>query len=390
MVLRGRQIGSAAGTLATRLRRPPAGRATSACCARAEGERACPAANSACEGKTGGSSCRQREGPDTLGLPIRQTRGGVQDADFDVTNVETPRQGRPKEGSHYGTDAEFRPGQLDAITALVRDRRRSWWSNERVGKSAVYFIATRLMRDLGAGPTLIVSPLLALMRDQMLAAERLGLKATTLNSSNSDDWDDVEREILSGRADLLLVAPERFNNPRFRDNVLDHLLGQAGLFVIDEAHCISDWGHDFRPDYRRLARVAALLPPGVPVLATTATANDRVVNDIEEQLGPRLLTLRGSLSRESLDLSALRLDSQAARLAWLAETFPQLPGTGNRLRPHRSRRQTTVEVVQRKGHPSSGLRRVDGQRGAARGGGRSAHQHGESRVRHQRPGDGVR
>ena len=229
----------------------------------------------------------------------------------------------------YGADAEFRPGQLEAISALVGDRRRclvvqrTGW-----GKSAVYFIATRLMRDLGSGPTLIVSPLLALMRDQIQAAGRLGLTATTLNSSNSEDWDEVENAILAGSADLLLVAPERFNNPRFRENVLGHLLGKAGLLVIDEAHCISDWGHDFRPDYRRLARVAALLPAGVPVLATTATANHRVVADIEEQLGPQLLTLRGSLSRQSLELSALRLDSQSARLAWLAKIVPELPGTG--------------------------------------------------------------
>lgn len=229
----------------------------------------------------------------------------------------------------YGPDAEFRDGQLSAIEALVVDRnrmlvvQRTGW-----GKSIVYLVATRLLRDAGSGPTIIVSPLLALMRDQIEAANRLGVRATTLNSSNQENWPAIERELLDGSVDLLLVSPERLNNQSFREQLLIPLTERAGLFVIDEAHCISDWGHDFRPDYRRITRVLRLLPGDVPVLCTTATANDRVVEDIRSQLGVEMQVSRGPLDRESLSLSALRLDTQAERLAWLAERIPRVDGTG--------------------------------------------------------------
>lgn len=178
-------------------------------------------------------------------------------------------------------EAAFHPDQWEAIEALVARRRtvlvaqRTGW-----GKSAVYFIATRLLRDEGAGPTLLISPLLALMRNQMLMAERAGVRAETINSANRDDWEAIEDRVRAGEVDLLLVSPERFNNDRFRRDVLPDLAQTVGLLVVDEAHCISDWGHDFRPDYRRIARVLPLLPRGVPVLCTTATANDRVVDDV--------------------------------------------------------------------------------------------------------------
>jgi ATP-dependent DNA helicase RecQ len=228
-----------------------------------------------------------------------------------------------------GRDAEFRPQQAEAIAALVDDRarllvvQRTGW-----GKSAVYFVATRLLRDRGAGPTLIVSPLLALMRDQVRMAERLGLRAVTINSGNRKDWDEHGEAVVSGAADVLLVSPERLNNDTFRRTVMEPLATGAGLLVVDEAHCISDWGHDFRPDYRRIARLLDLLPPGLPVLCTTATANDRVVADITEQLGGGLRLFRGPLHRESLRLSARPMRGQADRLAWLAEWVPQLPGSG--------------------------------------------------------------
>lgn len=231
--------------------------------------------------------------------------------------------------SAYGSAAEFRDGQLDAIERLVVDGRRllvvqrTGW-----GKSVVYLTATRLLRDAGAGPTIIVSPLLALMRDQIEAADRMGVRAATMNSSNQEEWDKVEAELLGGDMDLLLVSPERLNNPAFREKVLIPITERAGLFVIDEAHCISDWGHDFRPDYRRITRVLNLLPGNVPVLCTTATANNRVVADVIAQLGSELTVLRGPLDRESLSLSAMRLDTQAERLAWLAEWIPAAPGTG--------------------------------------------------------------
>ena len=228
-----------------------------------------------------------------------------------------------------GQQATLRDDQLAAIQALVVDRRRAvvvkrtGW-----GKSAVYFLAARLLRDQGAGPTLLVSPLLSLMRDQIAKAEAIGICAATINSTNLDQWRQVEAELAAGQVDLLLISPERLNNPQFRSDVLPDLAERVGLLVIDEAHCISDWGHDFRPDYRRLVRVLDDLDPDIPVLACTATANERVMADVAEQLGATPLLFRGSLDRESLRLSVLALPSQADRLAWLADHLPQLPGSG--------------------------------------------------------------
>jgi ATP-dependent DNA helicase RecQ len=227
-----------------------------------------------------------------------------------------------------GPDARLRADQWRAIEALVVDRgrvlcvQRTGW-----GKSAVYFVATALLRARGAGPTLIVSPLLALMRNQIDAAARAGIAARTINSANLEEWDGVAEEVRAGTVDVLLVSPERLNNPGFRDDVLPKLAATTGLVVIDEAHCISDWGHDFRPDYRRLRTVVGDLPPGVPVLATTATANARVTADVAEQLGDALV-LRGPLDRDSLRLAVLDLPSPAHRLAWLADHLGELPGSG--------------------------------------------------------------
>ncbi len=225
--------------------------------------------------------------------------------------------------------ARFRTGQWEAIEELVERRgrvlvvQRTGW-----GKSAVYFVATRLLRDRGAGPTLLVSPLLALMRNQVQMASRAGVRAETINSANREDWGDIEAQVRQGDVDILLISPERLNNPRFRREVLPQLVRTVGLLVVDEAHCISDWGHDFRPDYRRLARVLQLLPASVPVLCTTATANDRVVADVVEQLGDDLEVIRGPLDRLSLALSVVELADPARRLAWLARAIPQLPGSG--------------------------------------------------------------
>ena len=230
--------------------------------------------------------------------------------------------------------ANFREGQLDAIHDVVIDRarvlcvQRTGW-----GKSAVYFIATALLREAGAGPTLIVSPLLALMRNQIAAAGRLGLRAHTINSTNREAWDDVRDRLAAGATDLLLISPERLNNPQFRDEMLPLFAASVGLLVIDEAHCISDWGHDFRPDYRRVKDMLDRLAPGVAVLGTTATANDRVVADVVSQLaagseGEPLRTYRGPLARSSLRLEVLELPQPAQRLAWLAANLPELPGSG--------------------------------------------------------------
>ena len=228
-----------------------------------------------------------------------------------------------------GPDAVPRPHQLTAIAAVVAEGgrvlvvQRTGW-----GKSAVYFLATRLLRDAGAGPTFLISPLLALMRDQVAAAAKVGIRAVSINSTNVGDWRAIEAAVAADEVDLLLVSPERLNNPKFAANVLPLLTREAGLVVIDEAHCISDWGHDFRPDYRRIAQVLRTLGDAVPVLGTTATANARVADDVAEQLGEGTVTLRGPLDRPSLALSVVPLPSAAERLAWLAQHLPELPGSG--------------------------------------------------------------
>ena len=262
-----------------------------------------------------------------------------------------------------GEHARLRDDQWTAIRALVAERRRALVVQRTGwGKSAVYFVATALLRARGAGPTVIVSPLLALMRNQVDAAARAGIHARTINSANLEEWEQVHAEIRDGAVDVLLVSPERLNNPGFRDNVLPHLTKTAGLIVIDEAHCISDWGHDFRPDYRRIRTLLSTLPTDIPVLATTATANARVTADVAEQLGvgavpssssgagapnegtadndtadkntgdnnTGVLVLRGPLDRESLRLAVVSLPSASMRLAWLAASLASgaLPNSG--------------------------------------------------------------
>ena len=225
--------------------------------------------------------------------------------------------------------AAFRPDQLEAIERLVgrRERvllvQRTGW-----GKSAVYFIATRMLRDRGSGPTLLVSPLLALMRNQIEAAQRMGVRAETINSANRDDWGPVRERLERDAVDLLLISPERLANQEFRSEVLPEVGRRSSLLVIDEAHCISDWGHDFRPDYRRITRVLDLLPTGVPVLCCTATANDRVIDDVVAQLGAGLALARGPLRRAGLRLHVVEISSRAERLTWLAQVIPKLTGTG--------------------------------------------------------------
>ncbi len=256
--------------------------------------------------------------------------------------------------------AAFHEGQWEAIETLVYQRRRALVVQRTGwGKSAVYFVATLLLRQSGAGPTILISPLLALMRDQVAAAGRAGVRAVAINSANAHEWSEVQHQLETDEVDVLLVSPERLNNPKFRDEQLPSLLRHAGLLVVDEAHCISDWGHDFRPDYRRIRDLIAALPGGIPVLATTATANSRVVEDIADQLssnqlsadqlsadgrgvgelhglGDRtgssvhtgVITIRGALARASLRLGVLRLPDSKARLAWLLTHLDDLPGSG--------------------------------------------------------------
>lgn len=226
-------------------------------------------------------------------------------------------------------DANFRDGQEDAIRHIVEGKGRllvvqkTGW-----GKSFVYFIATKLLREEGSGPALLISPLLALMRNQIAAADRMGVRAATINSDNMDEWTAVEGKLAKGEVDILLISPERLANERFRTQVLAGIAAQISLLVIDEAHCISDWGHDFRPHYRLLERIVKTLPPNLRLLATTATANNRVMEDLAAVLGPKLDVSRGDLNRTSLSLQTIRMPSQAERLAWLAEQLSTLQGHG--------------------------------------------------------------
>ena len=226
-------------------------------------------------------------------------------------------------------DATFRDDQEDAIRHIVEGKGRllvvqkTGW-----GKSFVYFIATKLLREAGAGPALLISPLLALMRNQISAAERMGVRAATINSDNQDEWKAVEAKLRRNEVDILLIAPEKLGNDWFNTEVLAGIAGQISLMVIDEAHCISDWGHDFRPHYRLLERIARTLPANLRLLATTATANDRVMEDLVAVLGPNMKVLRGDLNRGSLTLQTMRLPSQAARMAWIAQQLNSLPGHG--------------------------------------------------------------
>ena len=226
-------------------------------------------------------------------------------------------------------DAEFREHQGDAIRHIVEGRGRllvvqkTGW-----GKSSVYFIATKLLREQGSGPALLISPLLALMRNQIAAAERMGVRALTINSENTGEWEAVEERIARDEVDILLISPERLANEHFRNNVLGPVAGRIALLVVDEAHCISDWGHDFRPHYRFIEGIVRRMPGNLRLLGTTATANNRVLDDLQTVLGPNLTVSRGELSRSSLLLQTMRIPSQAGRMAWLATHIPNIPGSG--------------------------------------------------------------
>ncbi len=225
--------------------------------------------------------------------------------------------------------AQFRPGQAEAIAALIGPERRllvvqrTGW-----GKSAVYFIAARLLRETGSGPTVIVSPLLALMRNQVTAARRMGLAAAAVHSQNRESWGAVEAAMTEGCLDLLLLSPERLA----RSDMLAWLLPAGrpapALWVIDEAHCLSDWGHDFRPSFRLLAPLLMEHAAGARVLATTATVNERVLDDLRAALGADLELMRGTLARPDLTLEVIHLPRRSQRLAWLASAVPDLPGSG--------------------------------------------------------------
>lgn len=225
--------------------------------------------------------------------------------------------------------AAFHDGQENAIQHIVNGRgrllvvQRTGW-----GKSFVYFIAAKLLREQSMGPAILISPLLALMRNQIASAERMGVRAVTINSENQQEWQTVEAALARNEVDILLISPERLANEHFRAEVLVPVAGRISLLVVDEAHCISDWGHDFRPHYRFIERMIRTLPPNLRVLATTATANNRVLADLQTILGPNLTVLRGELGRPSLLLQTMRMPSQSARMAWLATHIPRIRGSG--------------------------------------------------------------
>lgn len=229
---------------------------------------------------------------------------------------------------YYGEGAQFKEGQLEAIEAVLRGERTLVVQKTGWGKSLVYFLATKMLRKQQNKFTLIISPLLALMNNQIDSAARLELNVRTINSENKSDWTEILEEAASGGLDALIISPERLANEDFKKELVTGLAAKIGMFVVDEAHCISDWGHDFRPDYRRIVELINLLPKNVPVLATTATANDRVVNDIKSQLGDNLVVSRGSLIRESIAIQTVRLDTREERLVWIQNHVKEMPGSG--------------------------------------------------------------
>lgn len=229
-----------------------------------------------------------------------------------------------------GKNATFREGQWEAIELVVAQRKRALVVQKTGwGKSLVYFLATRLLRNQGHGVTILISPLLSLMRNQLQAADRLGLRAVTLNSTNQHEWEKIEGDLLQNQIDILFISPERLGNEGFQERIWDYLKNDVGLFVVDEVHCISDWGHDFRPNYRRIMGILNDLPPDTPVIGTTATANDRVVEDVAEIMGQNIAIMRGALTRESLELYAVEQElSQQERLILLSKLIKRIKGSG--------------------------------------------------------------
>ncbi len=228
----------------------------------------------------------------------------------------------------YGEEATFRDGQLEAIIAVLQGKRALVVQKTGWGKSLIYFLTTKILRKEGRGFALVISPLLALMNNQVESANKFGLNTRTINSNNKDEWDEIYQELRENKVDVLFIAPEKLDNEDFKMNVLNEINSSIGMLVIDEAHCISDWGHDFRPDYRRIVNIVKFLPSNVPLLATTATANNRVVKDVSDQLGDDIIIQRGPLIRESLSIQVINLDRKEERLAWLTENIGEMYGTG--------------------------------------------------------------
>jgi len=228
----------------------------------------------------------------------------------------------------YGPGAQFREGQQEALISVLEGKRTLVVQKTGWGKSLVYFLATNMLRRAGKGVTVVISPLLALMNNQIESAAFFGLTAVTINSNNRDEWEMIVEKVIHNQIDVLIISPERLSNDDFMKDVMNVISGSMGMFVVDEAHCISDWGHDFRPDYRRIINIIKYLPSTVPLLATTATANDRVVEDIKSEFGTNITVSRGSLTRDSLAIQVIEMALKEERLAWLSDHLAELPGVG--------------------------------------------------------------
>uniref|UniRef100_UPI00262F8AB4 DEAD/DEAH box helicase n=1 Tax=Clostridium sp. TaxID=1506 RepID=UPI00262F8AB4 len=227
-----------------------------------------------------------------------------------------------------GKSAEFHDDQWEAIESALNNNRTLVVQRTGWGKSVVYFIASKILNETRGGVTILISPLLSLMRNQIEAAEKIGVRAVTINSENEEDWIEIENILNRGLCDIILISPERLANKDFMDRVIPAIKGGPNMIVIDEAHCISDWGHDFRPNYSRITNVLQTLPPNIPVIATTATANNRVIDDIKKQLGNKITLIKGPLMRDSLNIQVIKLPTQAERMAWIVENVNKIEGSG--------------------------------------------------------------
>jgi len=246
-----------------------------------------------------------------------------------MATVELEREATEILRRAYGPKAKLRDGQWDAVSAILEPGARlllvqaTGW-----GKSVVYFLALSLLRRQGRGVMLVVSPLISLMRNQVAFAAKFGLHAAAIHSENQNEWAQIESRLAAGGVDVLFVSPERLHVSDFRKRVLEPYLAQTALVVVDEAHCISEWGHDFRPEYRSILKQLIGLPKEASILAATATATRRVEDDLRKVFGPFLEVQRGRLVRPSLRLVGLNLTSPSEKLAWLAHYIPRMPGSG--------------------------------------------------------------
>lgn len=216
----------------------------------------------------------------------------------------------------------FYDEQWRAISQLLQGHRILMIERTGFGKSLCFQFPATLME----GVTVVFSPLIALMRDQVQALAALGIEARLINSEQDIELNrQTIADALAGRVKILYIAPERQESTEWIEATRQLRLA---MIVVDEAHTISVWGHDFRPAFRRIVNLVNLLPAGMPVLAATATATRRVQDDIERQIGRGITTIRGQLMRDNFRLHVIEVGSDDEKMAWLAANVAALPGTG--------------------------------------------------------------